>query len=536
MGALEVYKTVLKYDLKSFLGYIRAKSSRVAGFIIGLVLLVLYILATHAVFSIPEVKEVLQEFQEEIRTGIQILIFTLMIFALSGGFSIITSVRKGQRAIINLLLSSPTNPKDVFRTVLINNSLAVTLLIMIIAYPPIIEILLAAGFSILQVILFSINLLIGIIAFASVGAALGVFYVKLSIRQKLVIWSTLAIFAGFVYVSVLSFEPTTLSALQHFSKILSSVISPFRWYSSPLYLATNPTEYVLLALSLGLSVSLIEGTSSILQRKYITGAIKSPEERIIVKYTPRKGLICRLYGQEVRGLFRKELRMITREPAVVSSIIFTYVIFIFMLLMYSNISVDGNVTPEMLQFMRAYMFLVISSAISVISPMTIISTAMAMERKNLALLLSSPIDPTKIIRAKSLVSDIIVGITIVLLIPMSIMSLGMQIASIIILYVVIIALITTGLTVNIVVRWTDYKADNPRKALKWTGTIVVMAMLFVIIIINSFMGFVVLSALEYFTYIIIASVGALVGSFFARRKLFKLAGMYLGRMEATEYL
>lgn len=537
MGALGIYKVALKYDILSFFRYLRAKRSRVASFVVGLVFLASYILLVCFVLSIPGVADALRKFQDTVKMGMSFISFVLMIIALSGGFSIVTSVRKGQRSIINLFLSSPTNPKDVFRAILINNSLAVVLLMTTIAYPTIIGILIAADISVLQVAIFGINLLIGMIAFASVGAALGVFYVRLTMRKKLILWSVLGVVGGFIYVSIFFLQNVIINVAVNLSIVLSETISPFRWYVSPLYMASDPIEYVLFALSVIFSISLIEGTSSILCRKYTAGVIKIPEERIAMRYAPKRGIIHRLYGPEVGGMFRKELRMIMREPAMVSSMLFAYIVLIFLLLNFTmNITVEGDIEPEVLQAMKITMFTIYASIMAVVSPMSIVSTALAMESRNLALLLSSPIDPKKIIKAKSLVSDIIVGVVIAILIPISLMTLDLYLAIAAILYIITITFLATGIMTVIVVKWTNFKASNPKKALRTTGSVISIVVLFITMIVGAAVGAFIATAPELTIYVIVAEIAAMIASFYIREKLIELAGKLLGKIEATEYL
>jgi len=531
-----MYKIVFKYEIKSFLRYIREKNSRIAGLIIGIILIILYIVFVYMIFSIPIVREVLREAKQMIMEAMPTFLLMIFLFALSGGFSIVTSVRKNQRAKINLFLNSPMSPNDVFRAFLLVNSLIVVLFMMILAYPALIGILLAAGFSVLSVFLFCMSLLLGVLTFASIGASLGIFYVRLTRKQRLALWLPIAILGGYIYGAVYSFDPNIINIFQEISAFLSHIASPLRWYSSPLHLGVGGiSELLLFALSVVFSVSLMEGVSSLLRRKYMAGFIKTPEERIKIKYVSKKSLTYRLFGQEVGGLFRKELRMVSREPALVSSILFVYIVYILLLLNFAPGTLDGAPSEE-LQLANINLIFIFASIMSVVPPMIIIPTTLAMEKQNLALLLSSPIDPTKIVRAKALMSDILVAITITLLTPICVFMLPPHIAVVVILYVAVLSLLSTGLVSYIAVRWTDFKAENPRKALKTTGGILSSAIMIVSIITSSFISIFLVFGLVSVMHLVVIELIAILISYIIRRKLIRAAGKYLGKIEATEYL
>lgn len=537
MSGLRVYEIVLKYEIKSFLGYIREKNSRLAGFIIGIVLLALYLLLVYFIFSNPLVQELLMRLKADIRAGMSFILLAIFLFALSGGFSIVTSVRKNQRIKINLFLHSPTSPRSVFRIILLINALIVVLFMVIISYPAMVAILLTAGFDVLSVTAFGVLVFLGTMAFATVGASLGIFYVRLTRKKKLILWIILAVVAGYIYAAIYSPNSQILSVLMGISGLLLNPISPIRWYSSPLYFEVGGLEeLIFVILAIVLSISMIEGTIGFLHNRYVAGFIKSPEERIRLERISSRGIAHSIFGPRVGGLFRKELKMVSREPALVSSILFAYVVYIFLLLNFVSGSAFEAPSPEARMIVVMSMVLMFASIMAVLPSMSIIPTTLAMEKQNLALLLSSPIDPADIVRAKVLVADVFVGVTVALLIPICIIYLPLRIALLVLLLIFVLTIFATGLMAYVAVRWTNFKAENPRKALKTAGGLIAAAMIFVLVMISMGITMILVAEPNTIDYLIFAVLLLIPVAYVVRRKLIKIAGGRLGKIEATEYL
>jgi len=88
----------------------------------------------------------------------------------------------------------------------------------------------------------------------------------------------------------------------------------------------------------------------------------------------------------------------------------------------------------------------------------------------------------------------------------------------------------------VAVRWTNFKAENPRKALKTAGGLIAAAMIFVLVMISMGVTMIIIAEPNAIDYLIFAVLLLIPVAYFARRKLIKIAGGRLGKIEATEYL
>ena len=534
MQGLNKFLVLFKYEIKSFVAYLKEKKSRIAGFIFGSILIILYIISLLFIINVPILREDLIQYKDTILSSLPTVIFFLCLFAISNGFSIVTSVRKNQRRRIELLLQTPLKSKNVFRFFLLVNSLTVVSFYIIIVCIPLIIILMALEMNPVQLLIFSISFLLYLLAFAAIGCMLGVFYVKVPRRKRLILSVIFAIVFAIMYSRIYIMGPEEaevfIRILRTINAVLGSSLSPFKWPSS-LFMGFSTMTLMETILSYIFPLLLIELTATYLTRKYMSGAIKAPSEVIIIKHKYKRGLIYKLFGSQVGGIFRKELKVFLRSPAMISGFLFGYVLLVVMLLSFPfRINEPGTT-----RFLVPTLMIMFTIILGIIPAISIIPTSLALERKNLAIFLSSPISPSKLIRGKTLISDILTAIVIASLIPIMLVYRIALIDILLILFMILnIILFLTAASTYVAVRYTDFKAENPRKALKFPGVIIMLILILVsYMILPAALVAVIMCNLQF--YVMLFLVVLLIPVYQVRRYLFNAAGEYLLKLEITEY-
>ena len=528
MGIGKILKIAVKYELLSFKRYILVKKSRTIGLIIGLTIFAIYALGVYTILNNPLVADFLRGYLRQIIGGFISAGFFMCLLAISLGFSIVTQVRKGQRQKINLLLQSPIKPINVFFVFVLINSLTVMLFYILMAYPPMIAILLVLGIHSVRVFLFLAIFTMYITSFASIGVALGILYIKLTRKQKVIISVILMAFVAFIYAQIYAPESEFINVLMGISGVLDNYFSPFRWIIAPL-IDEGVILYLELILAIILPILIVLAVSYYLTEKYVSGRIKAPIERIVVKRKYRKGLLDKIFGPQLGGIVRKETKIFMRDPSMFSSFVFVFILLVVLLINFTR-------TPHEDPFELLFITQMFSMLIVVLAPMMILQTSLALERRNMALILSSPIKPEKIVIGKALIGEIIAYITIIVLFPILIYA-GIDIQTIVIysLLLINVVLLATAVSAYISTKYTDFRAENPRKALKTTGGLIMAGI---------FMAFYIplpLIMSIIFTYglhaIIAPTLAAIIPiTYTLRRKVIKKAGKILEQIEATEYL
>jgi len=358
---------------------------------------------------------------------------------------------------------------------------------------------------------------------------LGIVYVKLTGKQKRYLAMILAGIGAYVYSLIYSPSGYALQILMFFNGILNNVFSPFRWIAAPLFFGYDPIEYLEFVLGTIFSVVLIEASSEYLTGKYLKGTIKPPKEKVMAKYKYGRGIIDKIYGKEVGAIFRKEIKIFAREPAMISGFLFAYVLLIIVML---NIIQEGADDP----LFGLTFVLMLSIIMSIVPSISMTPTALAMEKKNMAILLSSPIEYSKIVRGKALLSELLSIISVFMLLPFIFILIADVVTILFICLLLIdIVIVMSALSTYIAVKYTNFRAENPRKALKMTGTIILVSVMMALYgLVPAFIVFIyMIGAMQY------CLVGVIVlfpPSLIVRKMFLAKAGKTLANLGATEYL
>ena len=154
----------------------------------------------------------------------------------------------------------------------------------------------------------------------------------------------------------------------------------------------------------------------------------------------------------------------------------------------------------------------------------------------MAILLSSPVKPDNIIAGKALLGEIIAYASTVILIPL-LLIVGIDLLSVLMFLALLIsiAMLASAISAYVCTKYVDYKAENPRKALRTTGALIIAGVLLVFYIFLPF----VLSLVFMSNYRIMAAplaLGCIPLSYYLRRKIMRRAGKILEALEAYNYL
>ena len=516
---------VAKYEARCFLKYIVAKSSRIVGLIIGLVLFVLYVVGLKLLFDLSLIKEALRGTRDSIISGLTLFSFFLCLLAISLGFSIVTQIRKSQRERIYLLLQSPTSPKAVIFVFLLMNSIIVVLFYILMGYPPLIFMLSAMGISTTNIMLFILLLTYNVIGFSSLGSTIGMAYLRWRGKKRTLISLVGGAIFIIVYFQIFRPESINISLILAMSSITYSYFSPFRWVVSPLLYGYDPYVPIEIILAIATGTITIYFPTEYLKEKYMTGKITVVLERVIIRRKYGIATIYRLLGRQIGGIVNKELRILAREPAMLSGIIFILMMLVVMIVEFGYSDVK----------LVLFGALIGGTLVVVVAPMMILQVSLALERKNMGLLLSGPIEPSIIIRGKTFIADIIiwcaVGLTMMLL-----LVIGVNILHIFIFVITLInmALPSVGIAAYIATKYVDFKASNPRKALRTSGVLLLMAYITIIFIFAPLLLFIVLSLPP--QIVVPCGLALIPLAYWLRRILLSMAGGILAELEATEYM
>lgn len=486
---------ILKYELKSLRNYLLMKKSRLIGFLIGNLLELLYIYVLFIIFSPEKISPFLIGMKQDIINALPGALLVIAFFSFSAGSSLIATVRKGIKNKLGIFITSPQNPNYVLFIYLLIQSLAVTSLITEIIMPMVVWVLLAIGIDSVATTLFALNLILVILAFSFLGALSALAFARLGRRKRMILSLIVMTFATIIYLFIYGYEVFG-SEMNAVLSILNTDYSPLKWFVFPIYINAYSVEHVLLyAISdLALLIALMYISFIMISRKFFEGKLTPPSE--VFKYDWGKGIIYKLFKPPMRGLIRKELKDISREPLLLNTSLLGPVLIIVFTLV-SLLSTRSNSTP--LGYLTLLTILIYYPVFFNMLSTNYYAVSLALERRSLAVIFSSPTDPEYLIKAKAIIISIIEMITgsiqIILMIALS--SVAIDVVLIFLIILIINGLSSIGIGADVGTKYVNFKADNPRRALERTGGIILffIAMIFTIIHMFIIMVYVLLSRL-----------------------------------------
>jgi len=528
-----IIRIILKYELKCFINYLNQKKSRIIGLIIGVLLELLFLVILFFVIPPVSVRNLIYGYRSIIADSLSTIGLFIAFFSVSGGASLVTTVRRGLRRQLEALLLAPTNPMSIFFVYLIIQSLIVSSIIIEILLPILIWILIAAGFSIITVGIFSLLLIFMIFAFSLIGAILGIAYIRFGVkrRMKLAIASMvfLALFY-FMYFGALANNDMSSSTITIVLRVLASDVSPFKWIASPLYYELNRSWLYVIEffLACGFLVIITYIPLKMIVNKYLEGKLRPPVERI--EFTIRRGIIDFLFEQPLRGLIRKEIKIIKRDPNLLVSLLTPIIIGIVIIAAIAFSSQEPSYQMGRMMYMILLPILILAS----ITPMTYIPVSVATEKERLAIYFASPIMIRDFLLAKFIVPyifSLIYGISISCFLSIIIGSDFLMLLIVVFILVGVIN-ITSGIGTVIAGKWINFKAPNPRKALTLEGSLVVFVTIF---IISFIIPLTMILMIFLPTVIILSAIIVFVISFLIMLKLVDMGAENLKKLEITDY-
>ena len=516
---------VLRYEFKAFINYVRAKPLRLVGLMIGLILVVIYTWTCATIILSPYISRLLISNRESVLRTIPLLLLFADTLAFSGGFSLVTTVRKNQKKKIDLFLSSPLAPSRIIWAFLLVNAVVVVLLYVILMLPPLISVLLALNIGPSYVMFFIAVILLGIIGFAFLGCSIGLIYGRVLRRKSIALSITALIVVGVMLYVISTNLGGLIVILMLLSRGLSSPASPFEWQVS-IVLEGATAQAVMKSIAICLMfVAIIISSVKWVTNRYTSGIIISMPERH--KFAPHSRILYLVFGREIGGLLRKELKIMSREPALMSAVLSVVVINIAAI---ASVMM-GSPTSSALPIILGLLVIILSA----IPPLGYLSTSLASEGKRLAILLSSPIDPAKILRAKMIVVE---ASSYACYLVMLVALLVSGVEPILILFIMAVVLdymlVLLGVSALVCVKFTNLKAENPRRALRPAGALVMLAVFYATLFSYFLLAIVAIGNTN--TYLLVIPVCLVPVAELIRRKLYAVAGNALGLTEATEYM
>ncbi len=528
MGSLSI---ITKYELKSFKNYLLQKKSRLVWFIISLLIELGYIYVLFSIIKPVYMRAFLSSLAENIVNGLTGITLILAFFSFSAGSSLIVTVRKGIKSKIDLFLLSPSKPERILFIYLFLQSLAVTSLITEIILPALIWFLFALNFDLLSILIFALNLILVILSFSFTGALTALAYTRLGHRKRMILSIVLMSFVTLTYLFIYGYN-TFRDEINLVLGILNSEFSPFRWFVFALYLSKlSPIELVLqVSGDLLILLALIIISFRVISYKLLNGELNPPVE--IFRYDVRKGIIGRLFRPPIRGLLNKEIRNITREPLLLNSLLFGPIMIIVFTIIFILSSSSSSGFFHEFAIMTVVVFY---PSLFMMLTANYYSVSLAVERRALAIILSSPTDPAYLVKSKSIILllvEILTGLGQVSIISL-ITSLSLEFMIMFSLFLALNIILSIGLGLYIGVKYVNLKADNPRRALDRAGSIIMLVFTFIIVI------FQVLIIVTY--YFLSKSFGVMLLAFLFIASLaslkfgFDTASSFLRKLEITDY-
>lgn len=522
---------ITKYELKSFRNYLMQKSSRIFWFIILMLIEILYIYFLFGVFKPESMRSFMVSVKDTVINSFPGAFLILSFFSFSAGSSLIVTVRKGIRSKLEIFLLSPDNPVKILFTYLLLQSIIVTSLMIEIILPISVWLLLSLGFNELSIIMFALNLVFVVIAFSFLGALTSLAYIRLGRRKRAILSLFIMALVTIIYLFMYGYE-TFRNEINIVLGALNSDYSPFKWFTFPLYL--NEIGSIKLTLYITGDVLfllfLVIISFRIISSKYFNGELAPPIE--IFRYSAETGIIGKIFKPPLRGLINKELRNISREPLLLNSLIFGPItIIVFTLIFILSTRSSAGLVSEL----ALLTMIVFYPTLFIMATTNYYSISLAIERRSLATILMSPIDPVYLVKSKAIiliVTEIITGVAQELLMYSFIrMTQGAILLFTCFILINIIFSISVGAYIGI--RYVNLKADNPRRALNKSGSLLVIIltiiiMIFQVLIIITYSIFSRILGLIFLLSMFIISVITIKISF-------KSAARFLRELEISEY-
>ena len=370
------------------------------------------------------------------------------------------------------------------------------------------------------------------ITFAFIGASIGIIYLRTKRRTRIIASLVAGISFLFLYFTIMSFSEFSYRVISTIIWIFGSDISPFKWLSAPVLYELYPSSLTILEGICGFIflITITIASFQMIFNRFIEGKIQPPVE--IIKFYFKPSIIDKLFKSPIRGLLKKEFRISLREP----SLIWATIGFIILIVgitasmgLSTRTSGAGNASFFGVLYVLVTLYLII--------PTSYFSASLAIERHSIMNVFMSPVSGWDILKPKVIVMLIYMLIGLVAEIIVIEILLNPDIQSLLLIMISFLETITLslGLGIYLAAHYTDFKAKNPRKALKTTGSLILMGtyMLYnfvsiiVSIIIHIFLGFLAVIT----CHVVILSVILIVSRTFA-----KAASRRIEQIEATEYL
>jgi len=522
---------ITKYELKSFKNYLTQKNSRIFWFIVLSIIEVLYIYLLFGVFKPGLIRSFMLPIKNTVINSFTGIILILAFFSFSAGSSLIVTIRKGIRSKLEIFLVAPNKPEKVLFIYLFLQSLAVTSLIIEIILPMLVWILLSLNFDASLIIIFALNLMLVIMAFSFLGALTSLAYTRLGRRKRMILSIFIMSFVTLIYLFIYGYE-TFRNEINLVLGVLNSNYSPFKWFTFALYLNETPLINLIPQIigDILLLFSLVFISFKVISFKYFNGELAPPVE--IFRYNAKTGLIRKLFKPPMRGLINKELRNISREPLLLNSLLFGPIMIIVFTLIFVFSTRSNTGFMSELALLTTVVFY---PTLFIMLTTNYYSVSLAIERRSLATIFLSPIDPAYLVKSKAIILvaiEIITGIGQTLI--MYLITKISQEAIVLFACFIITNIITSiGIGAYIGVKYVNLKADNPRRALDRSGSLLMIFLASIIIMFQIFIIIVyfilsrILGSLLLLSMLIISMITVKAG--------FKSATGFLRELEICQY-
>lgn len=456
---------ILRFEWKTFKNYLRQKPIRLVGFILLMVLWGLYLVGLS--FSIPFLKSIAADFFPLLAKSISNVLPFVFIFSFFIGTSLVSSIRKGMDQQLKMLFQAPLNNKLALFIKLGINSLGLSTIFILVLTPLTVWLMILIEASLLLIALQVFLLFLGIVVFSFLGEFLGVFLLRYGRKGKLIFGLAGVVLGVAVYYLYFSVLGGNYEAIQNLA-FLTHPYSPFRWFVSPIHFALNPQSLSHLILPtvaiIGSSTVILYIITSLTTSSLLHGRFqpKAPRrKRTPIKWETRRSMFPLDF--ETSSIFQKDLNLIKREPDLLISAL----ALVFIGLIYYLVMGELYASNMLLFFIFFFVALV---------PMGMISTLFGVEGRSLSHLLSSPISPRKIVEGKAIASLLIQLVFSIVLAVITYLYYQYTIweTAWITISLLTLSITTTAIASPLVVKYVDFDAENPRKALNTSGSLIVM--------------------------------------------------------------
>ncbi len=526
------FSIILKYELKSFRNYLFQKSLRIIGFILGLFLELAYIYTLFFVIKPSFIKPIIIHMKSTILNSLPGAIFIIILFSFSAGSSLIVTVRKGIRNKLEIYLIAPKRPLLVLLMYLLIQALAVTSLLTEIFLPIIIWVLLGIGIDVMVIIAFALNLIAVILTFSFLGALTSLAYTRLGHKKRMIMSIIIMAFVMFIYYIMIYGYSAFRGEINFILSLLNSDYSPVRWFLFPLLIDMQPLPKTI-AFALGnfaFIIILSYASFRTISGKFFKGELRPPVE--LFRYRVKGGIIDKLFRPPLRGMLKKEIRGISREPLLLNLLLFgplmiIVLTFIFVIPTYSTGGYLSEFTLLSIIVFYSSFFIMLSTNYYAVS--------LSVERRALATIFSSPIDLKFLVKVKSIIILLVESLTglaqiaiIILMLPISTSALYL-----IFEFLMVNILLSIGIGSYIGIKYVNIKADNPRRALERIGSLMSSVSIFIITFFNMLIIVTYYFLSKLIGYILVSI--SIIMAFIILQLGMKEATKALNSIEITEY-